>query len=753
MMGLTHDNRWFGMGVMAVAMLLTSTVFADQAKPPGDTLVYYNEGKKTVHVEGCRRLPKDPDELAKMTRMTLAQAEAKGLRLCSKCPGGQAQSGDDADQDQDETKAGEKAAVPGDTPVYHFAGKNRVHVADCPRLGSTEGAEKMTLDQALEKGWPLCSRCPGSTTPGRGNPDQKSKGLESWVKPGPEEIKQYAFVPSPLAPLVSMGPDGKLVYRAYSDKGDRLMDWSQCGYRNSSVPIPDVQVAVTLEPLTGEATQEANLAYPVGPDSHDRIQTAIDQVAAMKPDVDGLRGAVLLKKGTYYINGSLNVRSGVVLRGEGDGEDGTILIMHTPEGGGNAILLGEPDGAVEPVGEADAVRITDAYVPSGSLTLTLANAGQFKVGDYVYVRKTVNQAWIDLLGMGERLQHIRGGKEGMGKKPWVPEAYQFRHLRQIQAINGNQITLDAILPQSFDRKYGGGDVYQVNVDTLGKQSGVESLQVVSNYDTTVKDTGKDANFLNFKTAILVQGTCDSWVRNCTVKHVYFAAVSISQNTRQITVRDTHCLAPVGPYHGGFRYAFNISGGTLHLIYNCYSEDGRHDFAIGSRETGPFAFVKCTAVRGEQSEPHHRWSSGILYDNVITKDGTLAAINRGDSGSGHGWAAANTMIWNCDAKSIVVMDPETEGESNFAVGYRGTFDPATGTQSLRYANDRAGYWGTPHEGKFYGYALMGNGYIESPDRPVKPDSLFMQQLIDRIGKEQAMRVMGGSEQVEGKRAGL
>ena len=154
----------------------------------------------------------------------------------------------------------------------------------------------------------------------------------------------------------------------------------------------------------------------------------------------------------------------------------------------------------------------------------------------------------------------------------------------------------------------------------------------------------------------------------------------------------------------------------------------------------FAFVECTAVRGQQSEPHHRWSSGALFDNVITKDGTLAAINRGDSGSGHGWAAANTLFWNCDAKSIVVMDPETDGENNFAIGYRGTFDESTGTKGLEYANDRAGYWGTPQEGKYYGYALMGNGHIESPDKPVEPASLYRQQLTERLGKEKAQAVL-------------
>jgi hypothetical protein len=633
-----------------------------------------------------------------------------------------------------------QAAHSPDTLVYHAAGKNRAHVKDCRRMpkdpAEIAAMTTMTLAEAEAKGLPLCSRCPGSTTEGKGN----KGGLESWVKPAPDEIQQVEFVPNALAPLVSMGSDGKLQYKAYSAKGDQIMDWSHCGYKNSSVPIPDVPVAETLRPRLGETFQVGNMAYPQGPDSRESIQAAIDRVAAKEPNTDGIRGAVLLTKGTYYLDGGLVVRSGVVLRGEGDGKDGTVLIMTPAQGGGDAIHLGEPEGKVEPVGEADSVRIVDAYVPSGSLKLTLKDASSFKPGDYVYVRKTVNQDWIDLLGMGERLRHIRGGKEGENKRPWKPESYRFRHLRQIVKIDGNQITLDAILPQSFDQEFGSGDVYKVDVTSLATHAGVESLQIVSNYDTTVKDTGKDANFLNFKSGIGIKGAYDSWVRNCTVKHVSFAAANIASDTRQITVRDSKNLEPVGPNRGGNRYAFNISGGTLHLFYNCYSEDGRHDFAIGSRETGPFAFVKCTAVRGGQSEPHHRWSTGILYDNVVTKDGTLAAINRGDSGSGHGWAAANTMFWNCDAKSIVVMDPETEGENNFAIGYRGTFNPATGTKALEYANTRAGYWGTPGEGKFYGYALMGSGYIESPDGPVKPDSLFVQQLIDRIGADQAATVL-------------
>jgi hypothetical protein len=58
-----------------------------EVKPSGDTIVYHAPGKNRVHVVGCRRLTKDPAELAKMTKMTLAEAEAKGWPLCSRCPG------------------------------------------------------------------------------------------------------------------------------------------------------------------------------------------------------------------------------------------------------------------------------------------------------------------------------------------------------------------------------------------------------------------------------------------------------------------------------------------------------------------------------------------------------------------------------------------------------------------------------------------------------------------------------------------
>lgn len=564
---------------------------------------------------------------------------------------------------------------------------------------------------------------------------------ETWVNDPPDQdaaFPVYPYAPDKWAPVVSMGADGHLVYKPYSDEGDRVLDWSYCGYEYSEVPIPDVPAVVTLQSLTDETSPNGNMRYPLGTDNREQIQAALDRVEAMQPGPDGYKGAVLLKKGTYFIIGSLEIGPGVVLRGEGDGPEGTVLVFNST-GEYHAMVM-EGEGPVTDFDTVNKVRITHEYVPSGSMALKVENAEQFAPGDFVCILKTVNEKWIEDLGMGERLRHIRAGKEGTGKHPWKPASYQFQHIHRINDVDGNTITLDMELPQSIEKQYGGGEVYKVSVDQLGAQSGAEFLRIVSNYDTTVTSKSKKTNYWNFGTGILLKNIHDSWVRNCTMMHFYKSAVSIDDDTRNITVRDCKSLEPVGPYGGGYRYAFAVNGGSGHLFYRCYSEDGRHDFVGGSRTIGPNAFVKCTAVRGGTSEPHHRWGTGYLFD-CITTDGNIGAFNRGDSGSGHGWAAANTMVWNASAKNVTVFDPETKGENNFAIGFSGEYnDERFDPMGLWYANTRAGYWGTPGEGKYYGYALMGSGHIESPDKPVDPASLYIQQLIDRIGREQAMKVL-------------
>src|SRR4051812_30125475 len=106
--------------------------------------------------------------------------------------------------------------------------------------------------------------------------------------------------------------EGKLTYTA--DKlGNKIPDFSFAGYMASEKAIPNFENKVFVPKQEEDATQ--------------KIQTAIDYVSSLKPDKSGFRGAVLLDKGTFKIKGTLYIRkSGVVLRGSGNSEDGTILL-------------------------------------------------------------------------------------------------------------------------------------------------------------------------------------------------------------------------------------------------------------------------------------------------------------------------------------------------------------------------------------------------------------------------------------------
>ena len=145
-------------------------------------------------------------------------------------------------------------------------------------------------------------------------------------KKGPEPYKY-----GPDAKVV-LGDDGKLVYKL-DKRGNQIPDFSRCGYMGGGVKLPDVPVVKTLSPSKGEAD---DTAY---------IQAAIDEVCAMPLKKSGFRGALLLKKGTYRIKETVRIHaSGVVVRGEGQHEDGTIIrgTKRNPDFPGRTLLVASP---------------------------------------------------------------------------------------------------------------------------------------------------------------------------------------------------------------------------------------------------------------------------------------------------------------------------------------------------------------------------------------------------------------------------
>ena len=485
------------------------------------------------------------------------------------------------------------------------------------------------------------------------------------------------------ASLISLGTDGKLVYDA-DERGHRIPDFSLAGYRGGGVALPDVPVVCTLAPVPGDA------------DDTQRIQAALDQVSAMTPDKEGFRGSLLLRKGRYRVAGRLAIAtSGVVLRGEGQSADGTTL-FGTGKEQRTLITVGGKLRISEVKGTRHTVK--SPYVPWGATTLVLDSTEQLSVGNPVIVFRPGTAQWIHELKMDQIDPRD-------GTKQWQPGGYDFKFERTLIAVRDNTVTLDAPIVNALEDKYGGGAVYRYTETGRISGAGVEGLRLVSEYQKGQENKDEAHAW----TGVALNDCRNCWARNVTTVH-FSHAISLGRGAIFVTVQDSVCLAPVSLITGGRRYPFSVDG-QLCLVQRGASDQARHAEATGSCAAGPNVFLDCLAEHTHaDTGPHHRWAVGILWDNLA--GGEFNAQDRGNWGSGHGWAGAQQIFWNCETSSICVQKPPTA--QNYAIG-------CTGKIVQGRFKDRE------------------PGYYESQGKHVAPRSLYLKQLEDRLGSQAVLNV--------------
>jgi hypothetical protein len=481
--------------------------------------------------------------------------------------------------------------------------------------------------------------------------------------------------------LVSVGADGRLRYAAYTAQGDTLPDFSACGYGGGGVALPEAPVGETLAPAAEG-------------DDAPRLQAALDRLAALPPDGAGLRGALLLQRGRYRVGQTLQVRaSGVVVRGEGETENDTVLLA-TARKQQPLFALGAAAGPRE---EAKSAReIAEAVVPVGAKTFSVRGPHDFAVGQTVFVVRHGNAAWISELGM----DRIRGRPANEAStKQWQP--FDLKFDRVITAVDGDRITVDAPIACAIEQRWGGGALVRY-ADPRIERCGVENLRAVSVFDETKTATyqGEKVFVDEAHATHVVQfgAVKNAWARHVTAVAFYHGPAQVTGRAKWTTVEDCTSLSPVSEITGGRRYPYDVEG-QLTLVQRCTSDRARHAFVFGARVPGPNVFLECTSTHDyATSEPHHRWSVGGLYDNV---EAHMAIQDRQWMGSGHGWAGANYVVWNSRGELVCQQPPTAQ---NFSIGF-------VGKRGKDAFARPAGWW-------------------ESEGTPVEPRSLYLAQLAAR-----------------------
>ncbi|GAB3955066.1 DUF6298 domain-containing protein [Spirosoma harenae] len=486
------------------------------------------------------------------------------------------------------------------------------------------------------------------------------------------EVCAQGKKPAPPKPII-LGDNGRLTYTPDA-LGNRIIDFSYCGYKAGEQAIPTIDVKVVVPARKGDATR--------------RIQAAIDYVASLPANDEGFRGAVLLEKGTHEVAGNLRITaSGVVLRGSGMS---TTTLLGTGFSRETLITIcGKPNRQ-----STKAVAIADAYVPVNANKVRVTNSTDFKVGDGVQIRRPSTKEWIQTVGTDT----FGGGISALGWKPGQRDLFWDR---QITAINGSELTLDAPLTTALDSAYGGGTIARYTWPGRITQSGIENLQLESSFDkTNPKD--EDHRWM----AIVLDNVQDAWVRQVVFRHFAGSAVFVQETAKRITVEDCQSLEPVSEIGGERRNTFFVKGQQV-LCQRLYAESGYHDFAVGYCSAGPNAFVQCEShLPFSFSGSVDSWASGVLFDIVNVDGNALRFANRGQDGQGAGWNAANSVFWQCTAARIDCFRPPTAQNWSF------------------------GSWAQ----------FSGDGYWDMSNEHIRPRSLYYAQLKDRLGENVAARTI-------------
>ena len=292
--------------------------------------------------------------------------------------------------------------------------------------------------------------------------------------------------------------------------------------------------------------------------------------------------------------------------------------------------------------------------------------------------------------------------------------YEIYWERRVTAIEGNRIYLDNTIVMGI-----GGDGYGTGRLVKGSYSrisecGIENMTLDTRYDAS-KKSGKD--FIDEDhcwTGILVTAAEHSWIRNVTTHHFRLSSIELGSGSKNITVAGCRSLEPVSEVKGGRRYAFHFSQSQLCLFKDCFCDDDRHEYVCGSKVPGPNVFLRCRSTNNrEEAGPHQRWTTGVLYDNVVIEGGELNIHDRGDYGTGHGWTSANVVLYNCEAASFVCQSPWASAQ-NWAIGCVGTKKRSDRTYKDNLGTRPDGIW-------------------ISPGVHVSPESLYESQLSERHAK--------------------
>lgn len=217
--------------------------------------------------------------------------------------------------------------------------------------------------------------------------------------------------------------------------------------------------------------------------------------------------------------------------------------------------------------------------------------------------------------------------------------------RVIGSIKGKDVTFTVPLTDALDKKYMSPYLATFSSPATSHEIGLENLSITlspSCSGVALNTKGE----CNTEAISVLPWTVDSYVRQVNVTG-FNTFVNVQYNASRITIekvglfrdRDTDKSA-------GYPADIAVLGSQV-LIQDSgqYGRKTAKAFSVATQAgtPGPNAVLRHVVQSDiQQIYPHQRWAHGILAEDT---DAGVIYFNRGNAGSGHGWAINAGVAWN------------------------------------------------------------------------------------------------------------
>jgi len=466
-----------------------------------------------------------------------------------------------------------------------------------------------------------------------------------------------------------------------------LPDFSYAGYKYSEVPIPDVDFKM-FNVLDYGA---------IGNDTQSDKSAIIKAITAAEKNGSGI---IYFPNGKYYINTVEDdietikiTKSKIVFRGED--EKSTILFFEKD------LPPTDPDKLwTSPRSIELKTKNRDKL-----LTRITANAARETFEIMVEDASQINEEdWITIQVLNNDKNFVEADVAPLKiEKGWnsiIQKGVQVNERHKVRKVQGNVITLYEPIHYTIDPQYG----WEVYSFTHTHHNGFENMTFEGNWTKKFvhhKSAQHDGGWSILKLA----RTVDSWIQNCTFKNVNNAAdfsSSAASTALNITIEGNYGHAAI---HAG-------GGSTGILLAKINDLAGMHHATgVGGGSTTGTVVWRSKHPAHTSFESHASQPRCTLFDNV---EGGFFQGRAGGARQNLPNHSKYLVLWN--------YNETDEAETDF-----------------RFVATDTWFWRIvpPIIVGFHGSGTTFNekevSVLESVGTPVKPESLFEEQLKLRLGK--------------------